>query len=96
MDKGAIRDYIEGNRYQLKLCYDVALRRDHAAQGTMEWSFRIDTRGQIYEIALISSTIKDEKMAQCIRQKLSKWRFPRPRHGSVEIRYPFQFAPAKG
>ena len=96
IEPGLVERYIRENRYQLQLCYELALRRDELAAGTMEWKWRIDTRGLISDVALVSTSIKDPRMAECIRRKISTWRFPRPRRGSVEVSYPFEFAPTKG
>ena len=91
-----IERYIKENRFQLQLCYELALRRNEQAAGTMEWKWRIDSRGAIADVALIISSIQDPRMTECIRQKIMTWRFPRPRHGSVEVSFPFEFAPTKG
>ena len=95
-DPNVVESFIRENKYQLQLCYELALRRNEVASGTMEWRWRIDSRGFISDVALLSSGIKDQRMATCIRQKISTWRFPRPRRGSVEVSYPFEFSPAKG
>ena len=96
IDANLVEKFIKQNRFQLQLCYELALRRNEGAGGTMEWRWRIDSRGGISDVALVSTTIRDQKMQQCIRQKISNWRFPRPRRGSVEVSYPFEFAPTKG
>jgi hypothetical protein len=96
IDPKVVESFIRENKYQLQLCYELALRRNEGAAGTMEWRWRIDSRGSISDVALLSSSINDPRMATCIRQKISTWRFPRPRRGSVEVSYPFEFAPAKG
>jgi hypothetical protein len=96
IDPALIERYIKQNRYQLQLCYELALRRNEAASGTMEWRWRIDSRGVISDVALVASAIKDQSMIQCIQRKISAWSFPRPRRGSVEVSYPFEFSPSKG
>lgn len=96
IDPKLIEKFIKQNRFQLQLCYELALRRNESATGTMQWRWRIDSRGLISDVSLESTTIKDQKMQTCIRTKIATWRFPRPRRGSVEISYPFEFAPTKG
>ena len=96
IEPNLIESYIKQNRYQLQLCYELALRRNEAASGIMEWRWRIDSRGLISEISLVASAIKDQGMIQCIQRKIATWRFPRPRFGSVEVSYPFDFIPSKG
>lgn len=91
-----VERFIRQNRYQLQLCYEVALRRNEATSGTMEWKWRIDSRGVISDIALVKSSIQDRNFTTCLQDKISRWRFPRPRRGAVEVSYPFEFAPNKG
>jgi hypothetical protein len=87
---------VSAGRYQLRLCYELALRRNQAAKGSMEWRWLIDTRGKIAGIDLLKSSIKDEELVRCVHDKIATWRFPKPRGGSVEVRYPFEFSRDKG
>lgn len=87
---------IKTNQFDLQLCFETALRRNQLTEGIMEWKWRIDTRGTIEDLTLMTSTIKDPRMIKCVKQKISTWQFPRPRRGSVEIIYPFEFKPARG
>jgi hypothetical protein len=91
-----VESFIRQNRYQLQLCYELALRRDEAVSGKTEWRWRIDSRGTISDLELIHSSIKDRQLMKCLEDKISRWRFPRPRRGAVEVSYPFEFAPNKG
>ncbi|WP_234996054.1 AgmX/PglI C-terminal domain-containing protein [Pseudobacteriovorax antillogorgiicola] len=91
-----INKTITRNKFQLQLCFELALRRNQNLQGSMEWQWRLDSRGRISDIELLDTTISDRRMIRCVRKKIANWRFPRPRRGSVEIKYPFYFAPAKG
>jgi hypothetical protein len=96
IDPKLIENHIIRQQFQLQQCYELALRRNEKAQGKVEWSWRIDTRGKISDIALLHSAIKDQKMTACMRKRIASWRFPRPRRGSVKVDFPFEFYPAKG
>ncbi len=91
-----VERFIRGNRYQLDLCYELALKRNERTEGTMTWEWRIEPRGQISNIRLSASSVRDKKLEECVRRKISTWRFPRPRRGAVEIAYPIEFAPKRG
>lgn len=91
-----VEKFIRENRYQLQLCYELALRRNEETSGVMEWKWRIDSRGAISDVSLIKTDIDDRHLAKCLQDKISRWRFPRPRRGAVEVSYPFEFAPNKG
>lgn len=96
IDPSLIEKFIRQNRFQLQLCYELALRRNELASGTIEWRWRIDSRGSISDLALVSTAIRDPKLVDCIERKIMGWRFPRPRKGSIEVSYPFEFTPTKG
>ncbi len=96
LDPRLIQKTIERSRFELQLCYELALRRNQEAQGLVEWRWHLDTQGQISEMELVESNISDGKMMSCIREKLSRWNWPKPQKGSIQISFPFYFKPSKG
>lgn len=91
-----IETVINRNKFELQLCFELALRRNRNLAGEMEFYWQLDSRGQISNLTLKSSTIPDRNMKRCVQKKIASWRFPKPKRGSVEITYPFVFRPAKG
>lgn len=91
-----VQKVLAKNQFQLQLCYELALRRNQQTRGSMDWQWRIDTRGKISDIVLRQSSISDRQMVECVRAKMALWQFPRPQRGSVEINHSFQFSPQKG
>lgn len=96
LDPQLVRQTIERYRFELQLCYELALRRNQQATGSMEWQWHLDTQGQVYDIELLQSNISDPKMIDCVRAKIASWKWPRPQKGSIQISFPFHFKPAKG
>ena len=91
-----VEKVINSKKYEIQLCYEAALRRDSKINGVMNWSWMLSTKGVISDISLDRSNITDERMITCIRRKLSRWKFPRPKRGSVKIEFPFKFSTVKG
>ncbi len=91
-----IERVIDRNKFELQLCFELALRKNRALSGQMEWYWRLDTLGKISDLRLVTSSIEDRGMTRCVGQKIANWKFPKPNRGSVEITYPFVFLPAKG
>ena len=87
---------IKKNRFQLNLCYELALRRNQNLRGKMYWVWRIDSLGKVSDISLVKSTLRDRQMINCVRRKLASWSFPRPKRGSVKINHRFDFEPQGG
>ena len=96
LDPTLVSRTIDKRKFELQLCYELALRRDQKTNGKMEFSWRIDSRGRISDLKLLRSTIRDKRMVNCVRQKIASWEFPRPRRGSIKIKYPFSFKPRRG
>ncbi len=96
VDPNLIQKIVNRNRFQLQLCYELALRRDQKTKGSMHWQWRIDSRGVISDIALLQSSIKDRRMINCIKNKMSRWNFPKPQKGSVQVSQRFVFGPRNG
>jgi len=96
IDPSLVESAIQKYRYELQACFEGALKRDKFTRGAMEWRWRIDSTGRLDALELVKSNINDPNMARCVRQKMNAWKFPKPRRGSVEITYPFEFSPSRG
>jgi hypothetical protein len=91
-----IEKFIHNHKYQLQICYEIALQNDDQSAGSMEWKWKVDQTGRIFDVSLIAANINNEKMIRCIREKIAQWKFPSPLNGVVEISFPFEFSPSKG
>ena len=91
IDPKMVERVISRKRFQLQLCYELALRVNEDTKGKMVWKWMIDTQGRPQEVELISSNIRSEPMRSCILRKLSGWKFPKPSYGSVIIQHAFLF-----
>ena len=96
IEPSLVEKTITAGRYQLRLCYELALRRNQALRGSMEWRWQINTQGQISNLDLLQTSIKDDELVRCVYNKIANWKFPKPKGGSVEVRYPFEFSRDKG
>lgn len=96
LDPKLVERVINQKKFELQLCYDVALRRNQGINGTMAWQWRLDSRGILSDLTLTNTEIKDDRMIDCVRERIARWKFPRPTRGSVEIQYPFTFRKARG
>lgn len=96
LDPKLVQKTVDRSRFELQLCYELALRRNQAAAGLMEWRWHLDTKGRVRDLELVDSDINDGKMIDCIREKLSRWNWPKPQKGTVQVSFPFWFKPSKG
>lgn len=96
IDPQQIDATVERNRFQLRACYEIALRRNHEAKGQTEWIFRVDSRGIVSDIELVRSTVRDRQMIECVQKKIASWSFPAPKKGSIKVNHVFEFKPRSG
>ncbi len=92
-DEEGIKKIIAEKKFELGLCYELALRRNQKLKGEMQWQWNIDIKGQVFKIILLESSLKDEQMARCIENKMASWAFPKPRNGSIRVSHSFAFRP---
>jgi hypothetical protein len=71
----------------MEACYQELLRVEPNAAGVVKVSFAIEPDGTV-TIEKIASF--DARMAACVRERASTWRFPRPEQ-RIEATYPFEF-----
>jgi hypothetical protein len=95
VDQASLRQALLSQRMEIQLCYEAALRRNMGQKGKMRWEWILDTEGQITDIQLVRSEIVDNDMARCVRRKISVFKLPKPKLGSVKISHIFDFRPEK-
>jgi hypothetical protein len=86
---------------QIRVCYEVVLRRDVNVSGKIVVHWTINLGGSAESVSIESDTTNDIELRECIRDLIAGWKFPPPQGGTVEISFPFVFqrsanlAPAK-
>jgi TonB family protein len=96
LDKGVIREIIQGNRGDVLACYDNVLQREpHTPpRGKVAVRFVISKTGDVCATELAQSTVNDLGLERCVLDAVATWRFPPPEGGGVVVvTYPFIFKP---
>lgn len=91
LDPGVVAKEVKRRLGAVKACYERALKRNPALSGKIVVFWTITPEGTVSGITVESDTMGDPEVAQCIKQNISGWRFPRPSGGSVEVSFPFVF-----
>lgn len=85
-----VRRVIDGNKNQIRYCYEVELQRDDSLAGRVAVSWTIVATGLVEAVQIKESTIHNAKIERCIVDKIKTWRFPAPAGGgTVDVNYPF-------
>ena len=75
----------------VRYCYEQELARDPELGGkvTMMWQIGLD--GKVIKAWAddTSSSLKNNKVKNCMKRSVKRWRFPKPDGGICQVRYPF-------
>jgi pSer/pThr/pTyr-binding forkhead associated (FHA) protein len=84
---------IQSHIAQLGYCYDLQLLGDPNLHGKIEVTWTIGTNGNVVDVKIKNTTLKNKYVEECVLRRISSWVFPKPRGGGeVEVSYPFIFA----
>jgi outer membrane biosynthesis protein TonB len=94
IDKEAIRRVIRSKLHEVKSCYERALntqQKGSRLEGKIVLGWDIVAGGQARNVKVVSSTLGNSQVENCIRDRLASWVFPEPPAGLVaEVKaYPF-------
>jgi hypothetical protein len=93
LDKNIIRRYIRRKLPRIRHCYEKQLLVKPSLRGTVVTQFQISPTGAVLSVA--ASGIGDKEVESCVGAAIKSIQFPKPKGGGlVNVRYPFNFAPA--
>jgi len=94
LDPAIIRQIIEERLSEIRYCYETALLKNTGLEGKIAASWTIMGDGSVGNLASDSEQIRQDVLHPCIRQQISRWKFPAPKGGGVvHVKYPFVFNP---
>ncbi len=100
IDRAAVRRVVVAHLNQIQSCYtrelnklDRAKRAELSGKVILKWD--IVERGAAKDVRVVSTTLNNKPIEDCIRDRLATWQFPEPPTGLVgEVTYPFLLKPA--
>jgi len=75
----------------IKACYERSLKRNPSLSGKVKVRWTITAAGTVASVEIEEDSMGDAEVTSCIKGLVSRWRFPAPSGGSVEVVYPFVF-----
>ena len=92
LDKEVIRSIIRGHVPAVKACYERELSRNLDLKGKISSRFTIAADGTVVTSGIMSSTMNNAKVEDCVGREICNWVFPKPiGGGTVIVSYPFSF-----
>lgn len=94
IDKEAVRRVIRAKLNEVKSCYERALNtleKGKKLEGKVVLGWDIIEKGQARSVKIVSSTLDNPAVENCIRDRLASWVFPEPPAGMTAVvkAYPF-------
>ena len=96
IDEGLSRDevgrVIHSNISEIRYCYESSMIRKPDLEGKLVVDFTIAASGRVRSANVNKSSVRDERLNECILKRLARWEFPKPKSGvEVAVSYPFIF-----
>jgi hypothetical protein len=91
LNRAEVDAVILDRREEIRGCYEDALRREGALQGSLKVAWWIGTNGKARDIEIGKANLRHERLMSCMRNLILSWNFPKPRYGAVKVEYPFRF-----
>jgi outer membrane biosynthesis protein TonB len=91
LDPNIVAKEVRARIGAIKACYERALKRNPNLSGKVVIHWTITPAGTVSGVDIEQDTLGDSEVTNCIKQLVSRWRFPAPSGGAVEVSYPFVF-----
>ncbi len=95
LDPSIVAKEVKSRLGAIKACYERALKRAPNLSGKVVIHWTITAAGTVSGVDVENDTMGDSEVASCIKSLVSRWRFPAPSGGSVEVSFPFVFQAAQ-
>jgi len=91
IDIDEVKEVIRSHMGRIKICYREGLKEDENLSGELKVQFTIGLEGQVMAAKIVSSTLDNPTVENCILRRFARMQFPKPKGGVVTIKYPLIF-----
>jgi hypothetical protein len=95
LDPSVVAKEVHARTGAVRACYDRSLRKNPNLNGKLKVRWTITADGSVSAVQIQEDSMRDANVAACVRSLVSRWRFPAPSKGSVDVVFPFVFQSAK-
>ncbi|HPI39181.1 MAG TPA: AgmX/PglI C-terminal domain-containing protein [Pseudobdellovibrionaceae bacterium] len=97
IDKEAVRRVIRENIREIQSCYERGLNqlpKGTRLEGRVTIRWTIVAKGHAEDVKVKDSTLGNQKIESCIRDRIASWNYPEPPPGlEGDVEYPFYLKP---
>lgn len=91
--KGQIRSVVLRRAGAIRACYEAQLQIHDSLAGKITARWTINMEGRVDGASMVSSTLGNTSVEQCILRTLRRMRFEKPEGGVCVVQWPFVFNP---
>jgi outer membrane biosynthesis protein TonB len=91
LDPSLVSKEVRARLGAIKACYERSLKRNPNLSGKIKVRWTITAAGTVSAVEIDEDSMGDGEVTACIKGLISRWRFPAPSGGSVDVVYPFVF-----
>jgi outer membrane biosynthesis protein TonB len=91
LDPSLVSKEVRARMGAIKACYERSLKRNPNLSGKIKVRWTITAAGTVSGVEIEDDSMGDGEVSSCIKGLVSRWRFPAPSGGSVEVVFPFVF-----
>jgi TonB family protein len=92
-DRGALRRLVGQQQRELRDCYEAARTRDALLTRRLSLHFEISADGTVRDPSLAQPPADHDELDRCALAAVSKWSFPAPEGGPVQVVYSLVLRP---
>lgn len=93
IDAAQVRGIIRSRVGAIRHCYEMQLKVNPSLKGTIRVQFTIGASGSVSSCSVLSNSMGNTLVADCVCRRVRRWRFPPPEEGSVTVPQTFVFTP---
>lgn len=82
LENEEVRHMIQLRLNELRFCYELGRAKDARLAGSMTVQYVITPRGKSTDVRMVSTTLRDKPLQQCVLATLQRWTYPRPTYTS--------------
>jgi len=89
--KSNIQKVVSRKSRSIRYCYEKELQRSRGLKGKVKLVWVIGLSGKVESVNTLQDTVKNARMASCLKRQVKRWKFDKPKGGKCKIAYPFIF-----
>jgi TonB family protein len=91
LDPSLVTKEVRARIGAIKACYERSLKKRPDLFGKVKVRWTITAAGTVSAVEIEEDSVGDSEVSSCIKGRVSRWRFPAPSGGAVDVVYPFVF-----